>query len=42
MANTLTRAGLFLLAFFVATGVAVGLGLLFLLGKYEEEDLPLD
>lgn len=42
MVSTLTRAGLFLLAFFVATGVAVSLGLLFLLSAWGDDELPLD
>lgn len=31
-----------LLVFFVATGLAIGLGLLWLLSKWPDDDYPLD
>jgi len=42
MVAILSKAALGLLAFFVATGVVIGLGLLWLLSSWGDDELPLD
>ena len=42
MVATLSKAALGLLGFFVATGVVIGLGLLWLLSSWGDDEVPLD
>jgi hypothetical protein len=42
MVSTLSRAALGLLALFVGTGVVIGLGLLWLVANWEDDETPLD
>jgi len=42
MVATLSKAALGLLGFFIATGVVIGLGLLWLLSSWGDDELPFD
>ena len=42
MGDTLSKAALGFLAFFVGTGVVIGVGLLWLLSLWGDDELPLD
>jgi len=42
MGDTLSKAAIGLLAFFVGTGVVIALGLLWLMSSWGDDELPLD
>jgi len=42
MGDTLSKAALVFLAFFVGTGVVIGVGLLWLLSLWGDDELPFD